>query len=283
MTSPSGPGSILSPSATTHLLRQLGIFPSRKLGQNFLIDGNIVRRSLEMAAIAPGDVVVEVGPGLGTLTSGLLQAGATVYAVELDSRLAAYLRGDFRASLQPETSARFHLMEADAVDSPIAGLPADVEKFKVVANLPYAISTPWFDAIVSGKLPQSLVLMLQKEAAQRLQSAPGSKDFSAFSIFLSGVYESFGNHHVSNHCFHPVPEVASILLGLKLKAAPILYPKEIKLLIRQIFTQRRKQLGGLCRKEPRLATWLEQAAAHGVTPLSRAEDVPLAAWEMLAK
>src|SRR5688500_14983646 len=172
----------LSPSATRELLAQLGHSPKRFLGQNFLIDGNIVRKSIELAGVAHDDVVVEVGPGLGTLTTALLEAGAQVWAVEKDRSLHAHLE----AQLAPRFPERFHLLEGDAVEHPLAGLRPSGETaagFKVVANLPYAIATPWLDAVLSGPLPQRLVLMLQQEAAQRYAATPGTKSFGAISIF----------------------------------------------------------------------------------------------------
>ena len=107
-------------SQTRELLATLDHRPVHKLGQNFLVDGNIVRKSLELAEVKPGDIVVEVGPGLGTLTTTLLGAGATVYAVEADPRLAQHLRD----RVAPDHPGRFHLLEGDAMDHPLAGYPA---------------------------------------------------------------------------------------------------------------------------------------------------------------
>src|SRR3954464_1099957 len=153
----------LSPTATRELLARLGHQPKRFLGQNFLVDGNIVRKSLELAGIASGDAVVEVGPGLGTLTSALLETGAEVWAVEKDRNLHAHL-----SDTLVKTHPGFHLMEGDAGEYPRADIPADrTNSFTVVANLPYAIATPWLDEILTGPLPSVLVLMLQQEAAQR--------------------------------------------------------------------------------------------------------------------
>src|SRR5687768_10024736 len=108
----------LSPTATRDLLAQLGHQPKRFLGQNFLVDGNIVRKSLELAEVRPGDTVVEVGPGLGTLTTALLEAGAEVWAVEKDRHLHEHLA----TTLVPRFPSTFHLLEADAVEQPLAGL-----------------------------------------------------------------------------------------------------------------------------------------------------------------
>src|SRR5471030_1970220 len=109
----------LTPTATRALLTRLGHTPKRFLGQNFLVDGNIVRKSLELAQVAPGDAVVEIGPGLGTLTGALLEAGAEVWAVELDRTLHAHLE----ESLSARFPGMLHLMEGDAVELPLAGLP----------------------------------------------------------------------------------------------------------------------------------------------------------------
>src|SRR5271169_2507262 len=111
----------LTPTETRELLARLGHVPRRFLGQNFLVDGNIVRKSLELARISPGDAVVEVGPGLGTLTSSLLEAGAEVWAVERDKTLSAHLAAD----LAPRFPRTFHLTEADAVELPLAAIPAE--------------------------------------------------------------------------------------------------------------------------------------------------------------
>ncbi|HEY1109385.1 MAG TPA: rRNA adenine dimethyltransferase family protein, partial [Opitutaceae bacterium] len=201
----------LSPTATRDLLAQLGHLPKRFLGQNFLVDGNIVRKSLELAEVKSGDTVIEVGPGLGTLTSALLEAGAHVWAVEKDRTLHAHLE----ASVLPRFPATFHLLEGDAVEHPLAALPVPPPAdFKVVANLPYAIATPWLDEVLSGPLPVRLVLMLQLEAAQRYSAQPGSKSFGAISIFLQAAYDIAPGHKVAAACFHPRPDVESHLLHL---------------------------------------------------------------------
>ena len=174
----------LTPSQTTELLRRLEHSPVKKLGQNFLVDANIVRKSLELAQVCGADTVVEVGPGLGTLTGALLERGAKVFAVELDKRLFEYLKSNFGEN------ENLNLVNADAVDMPLAGLPPEVSDFKIVANLPYAISTPWLDAVLSsGRLPKMMSLMLQKEAALRFAARNGSGDFSPISICLGEAYE----------------------------------------------------------------------------------------------
>jgi 16S rRNA (adenine1518-N6/adenine1519-N6)-dimethyltransferase len=271
----------LSPTTTRELLAQLGHTPKRFLGQNFLVDGNIVRKSLELAQVAPSDTVVEVGPGLGTLTSALLEVGAQVWAVEKDRSLHAHLI----ETLLPCFSQTLHLTEGDAIDLPLAALPAVVaaQGFKIVANLPYAISTPWLDAVLSGPLPMRLVLMLQLEAAQRYAAAPGTKQFSAISIFLQSAYEFAPSHNVAAACFFPRPEVDSRLLHLVRRATPFIFGPETKALIRACFQQRRKQLGALLRG--RLPddgrAWFATLAAADLGPRSRPEEVPAAHWQQL--
>lgn len=270
----------LSPSETRALLAQINHFPRRALGQNFLVDGNIVRKSLELAEIGPGDTVVEIGPGLGTLTQALLDAGAHVWAVERDARLAAHLR----ETLLPRFPATLHLIEGDALDFPLAGFaspdPATSSRVKIVANLPYAISTPWMDAVLSGPLPERMVLMLQKEAADRYAAAPGSKTFGAISIFLQSAYDVAPGHPVAATCFHPRPEIDSCLLNLHRRAQPFVFSRSTRNLIREVFQHRRKQIGALLRGK--LAddgrAWL---AAAAVAPTARPEQIPVESWQRL--
>ncbi len=269
----------LSPSATRELLNQLGHQPKRFLGQNFLVDGNIVRKSLELARIAPGDAVVEIGPGLGTLTSALLEAGAEVWAVEKDRQLHAHLQETLVQS-QP----RLYLLEGDAVEHPLAGFdPRGTGRpFKIVANLPYAIATPWLDAVLSGPLPAALVLMLQQEAAQRYTARPGTKSFSAISIFLQAAFAIAPGHKVGAGCFYPKPDVESYLLNLVRRPVPFIFAPEAKALIRACFQQRRKQIGSLLRGKlsaPQTAAWLDRLVAAGLGPQARPEQISVALWQ----
>ncbi len=265
----------LSPSSTRALLERLGHHPRKPLGQNFLIDGNIVRKSLDLAALAAGDVVVEVGPGLGTLTGALVEAGATVWAVELDPTLARHIHERFGNQVQ--------LTEGDAVALPRANLPEAAARagFKVIANLPYAITSPWMDALLSGPLPEQMVLMVQREAADRLTAQPGSKQFSAIAIFLQSAFSRHAQHRVARTCFYPVPGVDSVLISLVRKDTPFGFHAETRAAIRRLFGQRRKQIGALVRDQPALQAWLEAAAADGVRPTDRAEAIPLQAWQRL--
>ena len=269
----------LSPSATRELLAKLGHQPKRFLGHNFLVDGNIVRKSLELAGVAPGETVVEIGPGLGTLTAALLEAGAEVWAVEKDRNLHLHLTESL-APLHP----RLHLLEGDAVEHPRAALPADRgARFKVVANLPYAISTPWMDAVLGGPLPERMVLMLQQEAAQRYTTGPGSKLFGAISIFVQSAFDSDPGHKVAASCFYPKPEIESYLLNLRRKPQPFVFASEVKALIRGCFQQRRKQIGALLRQRLPAGgeAWLAELGTVGLDARARPEDIPVQLWQAL--
>ncbi len=291
----------LSLTATRQRLAELGHDPRKPLGQNFLVDGNIVAKSLQLGAVSPGDRVVEVGPGLGTLTGALLAAGAEVWAVELDPGLGAALRERFRPCLvagdAPTGAGRLHMVQGDAVSLPLAGLGASGQlrrcgsgddggsrpvDFKVVANLPYAISTPWLEAVLAGPLPGRMVLMVQRECAERWLAAPGSKLVGAISIGLQLAYVAEPWHRVPPQCFYPAPAVESVLLPLVRRPEARGLAAETRGVIRGFFTQRRKQIGGLVRARDggggALSAWLEGLAAEGISPTTRPEALPWAAW-----
>jgi len=271
----------LSPSQTRALLQQLDHRPRKPLGQNFLIDGNIVRKSIELADVRPGDRVVEVGPGLGTLSRALLEAGAEVWAVELDARLHAFLDGDI-------VDPRWHLLHGDAVKFPRAGLGdaggADGEAevgsggFKVVANLPYAITSPWMDRVIREPLPECMVLMMQKEAAQRLTAEAGSADFSALTVAVEAAFTRRTAVKVSRNCFYPVPGVDSVLLVLDRREHPRILRPRTREIMRQLLTQRRKQVRAALMGDAVLEPWWESCICAGLSPQARPGDIPTACW-----
>ena len=273
---------MLTPTQTRRLLRDLTLHPRKRLGQNFLIDSNIARKSLALADVNAGDVIVEVGPGLGALTGQLLQAGARVYAVEIDPTLAHFLE----QTIKPRFPDTFDLLQADAVKFPLGNLQKALGSkrgaFKIVANLPYAISTPWMEAILTGPLPDTMVLLLQKETAGRFTADCGTKNFGAITIFLQAAYQKHKGHSVSRTCFYPVPKVDSELLNLSLKKTPFIFSKQTRLLIRSLFTQRRKQIGSLAKQYPAIKPWIEHLAALGIDSKIRPEAVPLEHWRVLA-
>lgn len=268
----------LSITALKQLLAHIDHKPQKHLGQNFLVDSNILKKALEWSQPQKGDVFVEIGPGLGTLSQALINAGVDLYAVEKDPILAAYLR----ESLAPGVK-NFHLTEADAVQAPLANYSGS-QPCKLLANLPYAIASPWLSEVLDQpQLPQRMVLFLQKEAADRFLAEEGSKERGALSLFLQAAYVALGRHRVSPTCFYPAPQVDSVLLLLERRSDPYRFKPATQACIREFFTQRRKQIGGLSRTicPVPLDNWLNGLSAAGVSPDARPEDLPLWAWQML--
>jgi 16S rRNA (adenine1518-N6/adenine1519-N6)-dimethyltransferase len=263
------------------VLKEHSLAPRKRLGQNFLIDANVARKSLEMAAIEAGDCVVEIGPGLGALTQLLLDQECEVHAIEKDAGLFRYLEED----LLPQYKRQLHLIHGDAMDKPLASLAQRKEHSKIVANLPYAISTPWLDAVLSGPLPSRMVLMLQMEAVNRFVADPGTRNFGPISLFLKSAYKVAEIHKVAARCFYPEPEVGSAILSLKRLEVPLLFPREIKEGIRQIFRQRRKQISSIIAKNPlnpQFQPWLQELIEQGMDPNTRPEAIGKDQWQLLA-
>ena len=200
---------LLGPAEIRELAARLGVNPTKKLGQNFVLDPNTVRRIVRTAGVEPGETVVEVGPGLGSLTLGLLEAGARVAAVEIDGRLAEQLPVTVAEVAGPNAAARLEVVHADALR--VTELPDPV---RFVANLPYNVSVPvllhfleHFDSIRSG------VVMVQAEVGERIAAGPGSKVYGSPSVKCAwyGAFRLAGR--VSRQVFWPVPNVDSVLVG----------------------------------------------------------------------
>ena len=269
----------LSQSETRDLLARLSHMPRKWLGQNFLVDGNIVRKSLELGEVKAGDTVLEIGPGLGTLSRTLLGAGVHLHAVEADRTMVHHLR----ESLLPRWPQTFFLTEGDAVDLPLADLKNPAEgSFKVIANLPYAISTPWMDAICAGPHPSLMVLMLQREAAERLTADVGTKHWSAVTAQVDLAFEKIRIHPVPSQSFNPPPKVDSCLLVLKRRADAQRFSPRAREVARALFTQRRKQVGSSAKKlfpgAADVANWLANLSDYGLTSQARPEAIPAKAW-----
>ncbi len=272
----------LTPKETTRLLEKLGHRPKKKLGQNFLIDGNIVGKSLDMADLPNKLPVVEIGPGLGTLTQKLLEAGHPVHAVEIDWTLYENLKNSLTRFIE---SKQLSLTHGDAVKSPIGSLPEKVQEYAVIANLPYAISSPWLESLLAtGRTPVRMVLMLQREAVDRMWARHGTKNYNALSIFLQLAFENLRSHPVSRQCFFPSPSVDSILAGMDRIPDPFLFSQSDRALIRRIFTQRRKQIGSIARQEEdserqRIEDWLAQ---NKLERTLRPEQIEARIWKNLS-
>jgi 16S rRNA (adenine1518-N6/adenine1519-N6)-dimethyltransferase len=270
----------LTPKETTRLLEKLGHRPKKKLGQNFLIDGNIVGKSLDMADLPNNLPVVETG--LGTLTQKLLEAGHPVHAVEIDRALYENLKNSLARFIE---SKQLSLTHGDAVKSPIGSLPEQVQEYAVIANLPYAISSPWLESLLAtGRTPVRMVLMLQREAVDRMWARHGTKNYNALSIFLQLAFENLRSHPVSRQCFFPAPSVDSILSGMDRIPNPFLFSQSDRALIRRIFTQRRKQIGSIARQEEdaerqRIEDWLAQ---NKLERTLRPEQIEPRIWKNLS-
>lgn len=218
--------------------------PLKRLGQNFLIDPNIVRKIVALAELTPSDHVLEIGPGRGILTEALSQAAGHVTAVELDARLHAYL--ETRQAEFPNVE----LVCADALAYPVEHLPMGTV---VVANLPYYISTPLLFRLLDqrGRFPR-MVLMLQSEVADRLVAKPGGSDYGVLSVMAQYAADITKSFRVSAQCFRPRPDVASAVVLLRTKAHRGLSLEEevaFRALVKAAFAHRRKTLVNSLRDE----------------------------------
>lgn len=254
----------MTPTEVRRLLAELELRPSKALGQNFLIDGNILEIIIREADVRSNETVIEIGPGLGALTAKLADRAGHVVAVEKDRRLAEHIRREF-----PEVE----LIVGDAVK---VDLPACD---KVVANLPYNISTPILERFVEGESkPRRMVLTLQREVAVRLAAKPRHKDYGALTLFTQLCYHVTVVHVVSPKCFFPAPNVDSAIVALDRREprVALLPGAPFHESIRQGFNQRRKMLRKLV------------AGAEGVLPSMglpatvRAEELSLEQWITLA-
>jgi 16S rRNA (adenine1518-N6/adenine1519-N6)-dimethyltransferase len=211
--------------------------PNKRLGQNFLIDPNIVRKIVTLAELRPSDHVLEIGPGRGALTEALSRAAGHVTAVEVDPRLHAYL--ETRQMELPNVE----LVCGDALTYLVESLPIGTV---VVANLPYYISTPLLFRLLEqrGHFPR-MVLMLQDEVADRLVAQPGGSDYGVLSVMAQYAAEITKAFRVSAQCFRPRPEVASAVVLLRTHDRTRLNPQEeiaFRALVKAAFAHRRKTL-----------------------------------------
>lgn len=273
----------LAPPTPGQLRRLLGserLRPRKSLSQNFLTDAAALDAIVEAAELTPGDRVVEIGPGLGVLTRRLLAGGASVLAIELDARVAAYLRRE----LAPVES--FELIEADALDvHPRELFPG--EPFKVVANIPYHITSPLLHAFLEGERPPELtVLLVQLEVAERVAAPPGAMSY--LSVFVQNIASAEVVARVPAAAFEPEPSVDSAILRLRRRERPAVPVGEVRDAFHRVvqagFRQRRKQIhNGLARElaldRPRLDAAL---AACGVEPDRRPQTLSVDEWACLA-
>ena len=223
-------------------LESIGMRPGRGLGQNFLIDSNLLDYIVRLSAPCPGEIVLEVGPGFGALTQKLLNTGAEVYAIEFDHRIANYLREHY-------TRENFHLTEADACRVDFTKLLPQDRPFRAIANLPYSISTILIARMLDlPHPPQEMFFMLQREMGERLTAPVGTKEYGALSVRTALHYTVKLEKIVPPTVFYPEPEVESAILSFRRHERYSAEKELCRLLpgvVKTVFAQRRKQIGKL--------------------------------------
>jgi len=252
------------------ILTARGLSPKHRFGQNFLVDHNLLRRLVDASGIGAGSLVLEIGPGTGTMSEEILARGAELVAIELDRDLAAHLREHF--AREP----RFRLVEGDCLDgkralnaealAALAGRP-----FTLVANLPYQAASPVM--ALCAAMPQCLgqFVTIQREVGDRLRAQPGTGEYGPLTILVQAFCEVEQVAVLPPGCFWPPPEVTSAMLALRPRAAPALPHAEADAFgafVHTLFSKRRKQLGAIL---GRTRAWPE-----GIDPTQRPETLAVA-------
>ncbi|MGF0117959.1 16S rRNA (adenine(1518)-N(6)/adenine(1519)-N(6))-dimethyltransferase RsmA [Promicromonospora sp. Marseille-Q5078] len=275
------PGALLGPAEIRELAGRLGVRPTKTLGQNFVHDGGTVRKIVRAAGLRPGERVVEIGPGLGSLTLGLLEAGASVVAVEIDRVLAGQIAETVRAHA-PE--ADFEVVHADALE--VTELPGEPPT-ALVANLPYNVAVPVLLTFLQ-RFPslERVLVMVQAEVADRLAAGPGSRTYGVPSVKAAWYASARRSLNVSRHVFWPEPNVDSALVALEKHDPPVTTAtrEQVFAVVDAAFAQRRKTLRAA------LATTFGSGAAAevalraaGVDPSLRGERLEVADFARIAE
>ncbi|MBX3404207.1 MAG: ribosomal RNA small subunit methyltransferase A [Phycisphaeraceae bacterium] len=263
-----------------HLLESRGLRPKKSLGQNFLVDQNLIRKLVDCSGVGAGSLVLEVGPGTGTLTEELLARGCEVVACELDDDLAGLLAERIPAMLGPGKQHRFTLVHGDCLEgkrtlSPLITQALGGRPFALVANLPYAAATPLMSTLlVDHPECPTLAVTIQREVAERLGAAPGGKDYGALAVLAQSLAQVRPIATLPRECFWPRPDVTSAMVLLSRRAEPLVAdPAALSAFLRDLFAHRRKQIGAVLGKG---TDWETVAAAPGcgeITPMLRAEQL----------
>ena len=269
-----------NPQKTIEVLQKYNFTFQKTFGQNFLIDPHVLDKIIAAAEITKDDFVLEIGPGIGTLTQYLAEAAREVVAVEIDSSLIPILE-DTLSSYDNVSVINEDVLKVDLkklADERNGGKP-----IKVVANLPYYITTPIIMGLFESHVPlKSLTVMVQKEVALRMQAGPGTKDYGALSLAVQYYADPYLAANVPPNCFMPRPNVGSAVIRLtRFEETPVKVTDEALLfrLIRASFNQRRKTLQNGLVNSPELHFSKEQVAAAietlGVSPSVRGEALTL--------
>ena len=275
---------MLSKSKIKILEEEYGFRPQKRLGQNFLIDANIKKKILSTAEIKKSDTVLEIGPGLGELTFDLAEAAFDVIAVEFDKKLSAILSelaGDFK---------NIKVVHKDFLDYDLQEAAPPAKKIKVVSNLPYYVSTPIILKILDNKARiESALLTLQKEVADRLTAAPGTKAYGSLTLFTAFHAEVGRLFNIKKNSFYPVPRIDSTVILLKPRRTPPVKVTDEKLfleLVKASFSLRRKTLANSLAQAgfKNLSKTAVQAALQkaGIAENARAEELSLADFARIA-
>jgi len=280
---------LLGPTEVRGLSQALGIRPTKTLGQNFVHDAGTVRRIVRSAGVRPGDTVLEIGPGLGSLTLALLEAGARVAAVEIDPALARALPVTV-ADRMPEATGRLSVIEADAlsITGPEAlGGAGQPPPTRLVANLPYNVAVPVLLTVLEA-LPslKTITVMVQAEVADRLAAAPGSRTYGVPSVKAAWYAAARRTLTISRHVFWPVPNVDSALVELVRRRPPATRAtrEQVFAVVDAAFAQRRKTLRKALARMAGGADAAESALrAAGIDPARRGETLDITAFAALAE
>ncbi len=266
---------LTSPKEVRALLETLGHRPNKGLGQNFLIDANILNIIANAADIQPDEHVLEIGPGLGALTERIMPMAKAVTCIEKDSTMVEYLKTRFSG---------FTLIESDALDVDLDALFAGGIT-KVAANLPYSVASRLMvDIAECEHRPELMSLTIQKEVADRLVSPAGSKHYGVLSILTGVAYKNTMVKKISPTCFLPPPKVWSAVVRMELREVPIVgsaeYPT-FKNLVKYCFSQRRKQIGTILKKKG-ISPVDELLADAGIEHAERPERIEIERWAALS-
>ena len=257
-----------------------GIQLTKSLGQNFLHDGNQLRRIVAAADLQPNDRVLEIGPGLGPLTELLLEQSHEVFAVEMDMRLVAFLRTRFA------NHPRLRLLHGDGLEV-VRANASEWAGWKLVANLPYSVASPILVELASNAHPpERMTATLQLEVANRLMACGGDDDYGILSLLVQLRYEPQGLFKIPQGCFYPSPDVDSACVTLVRRPRELLTealrPAFVRL-VKLAFSQRRKMMLKLLKRDWPVEQLIAAFAELGISPQIRAEAVPLEQFVALTK
>jgi len=276
-----------NPQNTIEVLQKYGFQFQKKFGQNFLIDEHVLDKIIRAAGVTKEDMVLEIGPGIGTLTQYLAEAAREVVAVEIDKNLIPILENDTLADYDNVTVINEDILKVD-----IAALAEERNggrPIKVVANLPYYITTPIIMGLFEKGVPiDNITVMVQKEVADRMQAGPGTKDYGALSLTVQYYAQAYIAANVPPNCFIPRPNVGSAVIRLTCHKEPPVQcddPALLFKLIRASFNQRRKTLQNGLNNSPELSYSKEQIAqaieSLGWKPAIRGEALTLEQFAQL--